>query len=109
MQLESKIRHIPDSVFLSLKMEGIRLLFSYHWGTDVVESQINQHVGNHVHGQNVGFFASQTPDVAGNLRKLPYPLLNPTVYCVGCGIDKVALDQVFFFSHFGFSMPLTIP
>ena len=42
-------------------------------------------------------FASQAPDVAGNLRKLSYPRLNPRVYCVGSGIDKVALDQIFFF------------
>lgn len=64
---------------------------------------------DHIHGQNVGFFASQTLDVAGNLRKLPYSQLNPRVYFEGWSIDKVALAQVFFFRHFRFSMPVTIP
>jgi hypothetical protein len=45
----------------------------------------------------VRFLASQVRDVAGSLRKLPYPQLNPRVNCVGCGIDKVDLEQVFFF------------
>jgi hypothetical protein len=61
----------------------------------VVDSQINEHVENHIHSQNVGFFAFQAPDVAGSLRKCPYPQLNPRVNCVGFVVDKVELEQVF--------------
>jgi hypothetical protein len=71
-------------------------LISHLRGTEVVESQMNYHVENHILGQNLGFVAFQAPDFAGSLRNLPYPQLNPRVNCVGCGIDKVALGQVCF-------------
>ena len=73
----------------------------------MVESQINQHVENHIRGQNVGFLASQAPDMAGNLRKLPYPQLNPRVICVA--LSKWHWIRFYFFRHFGFSMPVTTP
>lgn len=71
-------------------------LFAHHWGTGVVESQRNEHVETHIHGQNVGFLVFQAPNMAGSQRKLPYPLLNTVVNCVVFGVDKVALEEVFY-------------
>jgi hypothetical protein len=55
-----------------------------------------------------GFLPLQTRDVAGSLRKLPYPRLNPVVNCVGFSMDKVELEVVFFSRHILFSLPFTI-